>query len=94
LRQFSDHALVGEVRGIGLIGALEFVKDKATKEPFSAEEGVATKVMDRALDHGLITRAIGDSIAFSPPLIITTEQVDDLVARLGRTLDDVAQAMA
>ena len=90
LGQFADHPLVGEVRGRGLVAALELVKDKTTKEPFPAADAVSTKVMDRALDHGLITRAIGDCIAFSPPLIITAEQIDELVARLGRTLDDVA----
>jgi 4-aminobutyrate---pyruvate transaminase len=93
LGQFADHPLVGEVRGRGLVAALELVKDKTTKEPFPAADAVSTKVMDRALDHGLITRAIGDCIAFSPPLIITAEQIDELVARLGRTLDDVAATL-
>ncbi len=85
---FADHPLVGEVRGMGLIAAVELVKDKGTKEPFDVADGVATFLMNRAQEHGLITRSLGDCVAFSPPLIISEDEIDEIVIRLGRALDD------
>ncbi len=88
LRALESHPLVGEVRGVGLIAGLEIVKDKETRENFAANEGVAVHAMERAEHHGLITRAIGESLAFSPPLIISESEVDELCARLKAALDD------
>jgi 4-aminobutyrate--pyruvate transaminase len=94
LRRFSDHPLVGEVRGVGLVGAIELVSDKATKQPFDPKQAVGIQVQNRAQEQGLIIRAMGDSIAFCPPLIITAPEIDDLLARFGRALDEATAAIA
>ncbi|MEM7218285.1 MAG: aminotransferase [Pseudomonadota bacterium] len=86
LRSFGDHPLVGEARGMGLIGAIELVADKETGEPFSPQQGVGARLMQEALDRGLIVRALGDVIAFCPPLIITSAQVDELFEKFGAAL--------
>ena len=89
LRRFAGHALVGEVRGMGLIGALELAEDKGAHKPFAPEQGVGAYFVRRAQAHGLITRALGgDIIAFSPPLIISEAEIDGLLERTERALDD------
>lgn len=88
LARLADHPLVGEARGAGLIGAAELVADKATKAPFPPDMGVAARVGDYALKHGVITRALGDTVNFCPPLIITEAQIDELFDGIGRALDD------
>ena len=88
LRSFEGHPLVGNVRGKGLIGAVEMVADQETKRPFEASLGVGAHCMERALEHGLIVRSLGDTIAFCPPLIITDAQVDELFAKFARALDE------
>jgi 4-aminobutyrate---pyruvate transaminase len=90
LRALADHPLVGEVRGVGLIAGVELVADKATKAKFSPVGKVGAQVFSRAHENGLIIRAIGDTIAFCPPLIITEEQVRDMVERFKVTLDETA----
>jgi 4-aminobutyrate--pyruvate transaminase len=91
LHSFADHPLVGHTRGMGLIGTLEIVKDKSTKEPFDPACGVAAYVGERALHHGLITRALGDTINFCPPLIITGEQISEMFSLAERALDETYQ---
>ena len=90
VRRFADHPLVGEVRGVGLMAGLELVKSKETREPFDPKLGLGAAFMKHALEHGLIVRAIGDTVALSPPLVITQAEVLDLLARLERTLEDTA----
>lgn len=87
LRQLGSHPLVGEARGMGLIGAVELVQDKASKKSFDAAAAVGPLAADLALHNGLIVRATGDAIALCPPLIIETEQIDQLFDRLALTLD-------
>src|SRR5581483_3817161 len=86
LRRFAENPLVGEVRGVGLMAAVEVVKDKASKAPFDLSDGVGAMVAARAQEHGLIVRAMGDSIALCPPLIITEAEVDETMRRFGRAL--------
>ncbi len=93
LRQFAGHDLVGEARGVGLVGAIEVVADKATKQPFDPSEKVGARIAKAARRHGLITRAMGDSLGFSPPLIITQAEIAEMFARLRRALDEVATEM-
>jgi 4-aminobutyrate---pyruvate transaminase len=93
LRRFADHPLVGEVRGVGLVAGVELVRDKATKEPFPAADGVGRALSKAAEQHGLIVRAMGDSIGFSPPLIITEGEIDETIARFGKALDDTYAAL-
>ncbi len=88
LRALADHPLVGEVRGVGLVAAVEVVKDKRTKEPFDPKAGVGAYLMKRAEANGLIVRAMGDSLGFSPPLIIEEAEIDVMVAAFGRALDE------
>jgi 4-aminobutyrate--pyruvate transaminase len=88
MRELAKHPLVGEARGMGLIATLEIVRDKATKEPFDPSLGVATYAGNRALVHGVITRALGDTINLCPPMIITAAQIEDLLARIKLSLDD------
>lgn len=91
LRAFKDHPLVGEVRGTGLIGAIELVADKQTRENFDPSKAVAVQVVAEAQKNGVILRAApGDAIAFSPPLIITEEEIDMMTDRFGQALDTVA----
>ena len=89
LRQFAEHPLVGEARGLGLIGALELSADPATRQPFDPKRGVGAYLVKRAQAHGLILRVLGgDIIAFSPPLVITEAQIDELLAKTALALDD------
>ncbi len=83
LRELSDHPLVGEVRGAGLLAAVELANNG---KPFAPAQGVGAHVMAAALDDGLIVRALGDSIAFCPPLIITEDQVDEVVTKFSGAL--------
>jgi 4-aminobutyrate--pyruvate transaminase len=87
LRRFADHPLVGEVRSVGLVGAIELVKNKRTKEPFSPQQGVGLQAMKLCQDEGLITRAIMDSMAFCPPLIITEAEIEEMFRRFAKGLD-------
>ena len=86
LRGFASHRNVGEVRGVGLIGALEMVADKATKAPFDPPGSCGARISELCHEEGLIIRAIGDTIAFCPPLIITPEDIDEMFDRFGRAL--------
>ena len=88
LASYSDHPLVGEVRGVGLVGALEFVNNKSTKEPFEPAGKVGAHLVARAKDHGLILRNIVDTVAFSPPLIISSNELDSVFDRFGKALDE------
>jgi 4-aminobutyrate--pyruvate transaminase len=88
LRRFADHPLVGEVRGVGLVAAVELVKDKKTKEPFDPKLQVGPSLAQRAQDHGLLVRPLADSIAFCPPLIISEAQIGEVLTRFGRALDE------
>ena len=89
IRNYADHPLIGEARGIGLIGAVEVVRNKATKESFDPEAGVAAYLVRRAQHHGAILRNMpGDIVAFSPPLIISEAEIDEMLACFGRALDD------
>ncbi|MBS1269646.1 MAG: Putrescine--pyruvate aminotransferase [Gammaproteobacteria bacterium] len=88
LRELGNHALVGDARGVGLIGGLEIVSDKASRAQYEAEVKAAPKVFEKALREGLVVRALpGDTIGVCPPLIITREQINDLFDRLERAFD-------
>jgi 4-aminobutyrate--pyruvate transaminase len=88
LRQFADHPIVGEVRGIGLVGAAELVANKATKAPFDPKAGVGAYLSKRGHHHGLIIRPIGDVIAFCPPLIINEDEIELMFDRFQIALDE------
>ncbi|RRH88234.1 aspartate aminotransferase family protein [Mesorhizobium tamadayense] len=94
LAALADHPLVGEVRGAGLIAGVELVADKSTKAKFDEPGRVGAYVFHRAHDHGLVVRAITDTIAFCPPLIITEDQIEELVSAFERTLEDTVRWIA
>jgi 4-aminobutyrate--pyruvate transaminase len=94
LRKLASHPLVGEVRGEGLIAGLELVEDKSSKRSFDPQLKVGFKAFDLAQRNGLVVRAIGDTIALCPPLIITEAQVQEVIARLKTTLDQTAAALS
>jgi 4-aminobutyrate---pyruvate transaminase len=83
-----DHPLVGEVRGVGLMCGIELVADKNTRRQYDPARKIGATVDAHARTHGLITRFVGDRIAFSPPLIITEPEIDEAVARITRALDE------
>jgi 4-aminobutyrate--pyruvate transaminase len=94
LQQLASHPLVGEVRGTGLIAGIELVADKATRKPFAAELKVGPRAFGIGHQHGLIVRAIGDTLALCPPLIINEAQIEEIVARLKKTLDATVALLA
>jgi 4-aminobutyrate---pyruvate transaminase len=92
LRTLTDHPLVGHADGVGLIAGLELVTDKASRRLFPAEARISSVIDQCARKNGLVVRVIGNRIALSPPLIITAAEVDELLLRLRRTLDDIETA--
>lgn len=88
LAQLGEHPLVGEVRGAGLIGAVELVADKETRAAFPASRGVGAYCMGRCEANGLISRAMGDTMALCPPLIISDAQIDEIFSKLELALNE------
>lgn len=88
IEELSAHPLVGDARGVGLIGGLHLVADKRGRKPLPLNSGVAVHCAEAAQRHGLIVRALGDVIALAPPLIIEEDEIGELFARLERALDD------
>ncbi len=93
LNELADHPMVGEVRGVGLIAAVELVADKATKKGLETPAQLGLAVSKEMQDNGVIVRNIADAIAFCPPLIITEEQVDVMVDTLRAAIDKVYQEL-
>ncbi len=89
LKQYESHPLVGEVRGVGLIAAVELVTNKESRTALEKPGQLGLIAGKHATANGFITRCIFDSMAFCPPLIISDAEVDDLVQRVGKTLDGV-----
>jgi L-2,4-diaminobutyrate transaminase len=71
----AEFECVGNVRGLGLMCAIEFVADRETKEP----AGIGAQVQQACIDRGLLTRIVGDSLLFAPPLIIRADEIDTMV---------------
>jgi 4-aminobutyrate--pyruvate transaminase len=89
LARYRGHPLVGDVRGMGLIGAVELAADPARRKAFDAARGVGPYLVRRAQAHGLILRAMaGDIVAFSPPLVITEAEIDELLTKFDLALKD------
>jgi 4-aminobutyrate--pyruvate transaminase len=88
LRALADHPLVGEARGLGLVGGIELVADRRSKTSFDPKAGVGPQVVRFAEEEGLIVRSLaGDVVSMCPPLIITPALIDELFDRLQRALD-------
>jgi 4-aminobutyrate--pyruvate transaminase len=88
LRGLAGHPLVGEARGVGLIGAVHIVADKTGRTPLPPAAGIGALIQQRAMDRGVLLRAAPDAVFVCPPLIITKTQIDELVGALSAALDD------
>jgi putrescine---pyruvate transaminase len=86
-RELADHPLVGEARIIGLLGALELVRDKAKRACFSDPGQVGTLCRDLCIQNGLVMRAVRDTMIIAPPLVITHAQIDELIEKARKSLD-------
>jgi 4-aminobutyrate--pyruvate transaminase len=91
IRHFADHPLVGEATGIGMLAVAELIEDRATKKAFDPARKIGPYLVERAKEHGLIVRAMGDRIAFSPPLIIEPDQIRDMFAMFSKALDETTE---
>lgn len=88
LGALADHPLVGEARGVGLIGGLELVKDKRVRQSFDAKLGVGAKAARLAEEEGVLCRAVGgDTVALCPPLVINGAEINALFDCITRALD-------
>ena len=94
LQALTDHPLVGDARGVGLVGGVELVADKQTGEPFESSLGAGLICMEHAHEAGLLIRPLGDTVALCPPLIITGDQIDELFAKLESALDKTLEQVS
>lgn len=94
LAYLAENPNIGEWRGKGLMGALEAVKDKATKTPFPGDLSVSERIANSCTDHGLICRPLGQSIVLCPPFIMTEAQMDEMFEKLGAALKKVFAEVA
>jgi putrescine aminotransferase len=92
LRELNDHPLVGEVRGVGLLGAIELVQDKATRKRYEGK-GAGMICRTFCFNNGLIMRAVGDTMIISPPLVISFAEIDELIEKARLCLDLTLEAL-
>ena len=98
---YDKHPTVGNLRGVGLMRGIEYVKDRATKAPFPREVGFARRVARGAFERGVVITAgsscidgvAGDEMRLTPPFIITHDEIDEIIAALDESLTDVEQAV-
>jgi putrescine aminotransferase len=91
LESLGNHPLVGEVRGRGLLGALEIVADKSSRRTFDADRNAGTICRDHCVAEGLVMRAVRDVMVAAPPFVITHAEVDELVTKARAALDATAR---
>jgi 4-aminobutyrate--pyruvate transaminase len=84
----ASHPLVGEARGVGLIGAVQLVADKASRAALPAAAGIGPVIQQSAMDRGVLLRATPDAVYVCPPLVITRAEIDELMGALKGALDD------
>ncbi|MCW3147657.1 aspartate aminotransferase family protein [Stutzerimonas stutzeri] len=89
-QELAEHPLVGEARGVGMLGALELVKNKKTRERF-ADPGVGMLCREHCFRNGLVMRAVGDTMIVSPPLVIAEDEIDELIGKVRLCLDATAK---
>jgi len=89
LRELAGHPLVGEVRGVGLIAAVELVLDKTRKVAATTPGALGGAASRLLLERGIISRNMADALAFCPPLIVTKAQIDEIVDALAAMLEDL-----
>lgn len=91
--ELADHPLVGEARGVGMLGALELVKSREPRTWFEPRGKVGERCRDNAIRNGLVMRATRDTMIIAPPLVITRDQIDELVDKARRTLDQTLEQL-
>jgi L-2,4-diaminobutyrate transaminase len=91
---FADHPLVGEVRGVGLIAGVELVENKAEKKPFDPSRSVARRLYELVKEEGMICRPVLNTLALSPPLVITQSEVDSMIEMFSAGLNRLAQQVS
>jgi putrescine aminotransferase len=95
LQELREHELVGDVRGLGLLGGVELVSDRTSKKSFDASLGVARRVWLAALENGVIVRPLaGDVLAISPPFVISEQQIDRIVDVLHAAIERVGSELS
>src|SRR5690606_2357100 len=94
LARLERHDIVGEVRSIGLMAAIDLVRDRTTRAPFPEAEKVPWRIRRAARERGVIVRAGGDTIALCPPFVVTAEQIDQIVDVLDQAIASVATSLA
>ena len=93
LRELGDHPLVGEVRGVGMFGALELVEDKDNYVKFDKDKGVGIICREFCFENNLVMRAVGDAMIISPPLVIGRDDIDVFIERAWQCLDLTQKAI-
>ena len=93
LAALRDHPLVGDVRGVGLLGAVELVRDVASKTAFDPAEKVGARVHAAAYRAGVLCRAMGDVIGFAPPFVCEEREIDQIVERTAEALDEIGREL-
>jgi L-2,4-diaminobutyrate transaminase len=90
---FSGHPLVGNIRGLGLLAGIELVADKSDNTPFPVENTVGKQLYSILLDRGLISRALGDTLVFSPALIVTETEITEILDKFSEGLDELTHRL-
>ncbi|UUX51417.1 aminotransferase [Nisaea acidiphila] len=93
LKRLETRPLVGEVRGLGLLGAVELIQDKAAHRLFDPPGVVAAVCRENLKARGIIVRAVRDTLLIAPPFVVTREQVDDIVDTLEAALEDISREL-
>lgn len=91
--ELAEHPIVGETRGVGFVAALELVKDKNTRERYDSDATAGATCRDACIANGLVMRAVGDAMIIAPPLILSIEQIDELIDKAKRALDQTAETL-
>lgn len=93
LKSLEDHPMVGETQCVGLMGAVQLAEDKASRTRFADKEKAGVEVRNHCLSNGLVLRATGDRMLFSPPLVISRAEIDDMIAITRKGLDHAWKVM-
>ncbi len=92
--ELAEHPLVGETRIVGLMGALEIVRNKESMERFDKDGGAGTFCKDHLIANGLVLRAVGDAIVCAPPLTLSYAEADELIEKTWKSLGQTQQSIA
>ncbi len=92
--KLDDHPIIGEARSIGMVGALELVRDKSSRERFDKDQHAGMRCRDFCFQNGLVMRAVGDGMIVAPPLVCEKAHIDELVEKAWKCLDLTEAALA